>query len=689
MYHKYFGLDEAPFSIAVNPRYLFMSERHRDALAHLLYGVGVGGGFILLTGEAGTGKTTITRCLLEQLPPKTDIALILNPALDAVQLLAAVCDELHIDYQPEERNLKGLTDELHRFLLANHQRGRNTVLLIDEAQHLQFEALEQIRLLTNLETNTRKLLQIILVGQPELKVMLARPELRQLSQRVTARYQLKPLTLDETAGYIRHRLQVAGLHANQELFPPKVVQHIQRESQGIPRLINVLCDRILLGTYGQNKSRVDMAMARQATQEVKGEDEQPAASAARWAWPAAAAVLALTAVGALLWWQGQQADIATLAGEVDPPPQATSTAPDREMVAEPISQSPAPGQGAENMARATVTPPAAETIAETDPALELAPVVPGPDTASRGEAPAAGDDQQWAAIADSAAPWVADAFFNEPATLGADDATAGLAEALDAEPTAGDMTRIAVADATAADAAAVSEPPVAASTAEAPLAEPDHGGVAPSDWETALEDGLFAERGAALNVLLLQEGVIDAPLENPCRRLARERWRCDELQADSWPQLLTYNSPVVMEVRASRGEKAWVVLAGLAGDKVMLAGEGDDYTLTRDQLGERWTGAFILPWQKPPGYAGPMRLDDEGPAVSWLAQKFAQLDGQPRGLAETRYNDLLQQRVALFQSEQALLVDGVAGTNTILRVRQLLGQSPVLQVAASEDAGAP
>ena len=186
MYHQYFGLTEAPFSIAVNPRYLFMSPRHRDALAHLLYGVGAGGGFILLTGEVGTGKTTINRCLLEQLPDDTDIAIILNPALNAMELLATVCDELGIAYDSEKHTLKTLTDNLHRYLLENHRRGRKTVLLIDEAQHLDFDVLEQIRLLTNLETNSEKLLQIILIGQPELAQMLGRPELRQCSRRTTS-----------------------------------------------------------------------------------------------------------------------------------------------------------------------------------------------------------------------------------------------------------------------------------------------------------------------------------------------------------------------------------------------------------------------------------------------------------------------------------------------------------------------
>ena len=165
MYYQYFGLTEAPFSISVNPRYLFMSPRHRDALAHLLYGVGSGGGFILLTGEVGTGKTTVNRCLLEQLPDTTDLAIILNPALSAVELLATACDELQIDYPQGTDSLKVLTDALHKFLLDNHQAGRRTVLMIDEAQHLDFNVLEQIRLLTNLETNEQKLLQIILIGQ--------------------------------------------------------------------------------------------------------------------------------------------------------------------------------------------------------------------------------------------------------------------------------------------------------------------------------------------------------------------------------------------------------------------------------------------------------------------------------------------------------------------------------------------
>lgn len=316
MYYQYFGLSEAPFSIAVNPRYLYMSHRHRDALAHLLYGVGVGGGFILLTGEVGTGKTTINRALLAQLPDKADIAIVLNPALDAAELLAAVCDELAIAYEPADAaSLKALTDRLHRFLLDNHARGRRTVLLIDEAQHLSFDVLEQIRLLTNLETDSEKLLQIILTGQPELATMLARPELRQLNQRITARYNLEPLSAAETAAYIRHRLQVAGLGPGTELFPPRVVRAIHRHTGGTPRLINLLCDRMLLGAYGQEAPRVDRSTLRQALGEVTG---RRAPGARRRVLLSGGLVLAILLVVGLGWW-------ALLRGAPDAP--AVSPAP--------------------------------------------------------------------------------------------------------------------------------------------------------------------------------------------------------------------------------------------------------------------------------------------------------------------------------------------------------------------------
>lgn len=276
MYYQYFGLSEPPFSIAVNPRYLFMSAQHRDALAHLLYGVGSGGGFILLTGEVGTGKTTLNRCLLEQLPDNTDIAIILNPALSAVELLATVCDELAIEYPKGTNSLKVLTDALHQFLLANYASDRRTVLMIDEAQHLSFDVLEQIRLLTNLETDERKLLQIILIGQPELGAILARPELRQLNQRITARFNLTALGAGEVRVYVNHRLQIAGLAENRALFTDSALREVYRLTDGIPRLINLVCDRAMTGAYGRGQSSVSKNLVREAGGEVLGPSSRAA-----------------------------------------------------------------------------------------------------------------------------------------------------------------------------------------------------------------------------------------------------------------------------------------------------------------------------------------------------------------------------------------------------------------------------
>lgn len=303
MYHEFFGLKEPAFSIAVNPRYLFMSDQHREALAHLLYGI-QNGGFVMLTGEVGTGKTTIIRCLLEQLPDNTDIAIILNPMASAPELLSTICDELGVGYIADELTVKVLTDALNQFLLDNHRRGRKTVLLIDEAQLLKVPVLEQIRLLTNLETTTEKLLQIMLVGQPELKKLLARPALRQLSQRITARFHLEALSLVETKAYIYHRLKVAGIADHQIPFSDSIIKKIHEFSGGIPRLINVICERLLLGAYAQNRHQIDKQIFAAAVKEVAGtatHQEEKEAAASRTSWHAVFVGLVLVAM-TIVWF---------------------------------------------------------------------------------------------------------------------------------------------------------------------------------------------------------------------------------------------------------------------------------------------------------------------------------------------------------------------------------------------------
>jgi general secretion pathway protein A len=268
MYTRYFGLTEKPFNIAPNPRYLFMSELHREALAHLLYGISSEGCIILLTGDVGTGKTTVCRCLIEQIPPDTDIALILNPKLTIRDLFKTICEELKIAIPVDLPTVKTYIDELNSYLLQAHSKGRNTAIIIDEAQNLDIEILEQLRLLTNLETNTQKLLQIVLIGQPELRTILSDPKLSQINQRITTRYHLEPLQPDDVAGYIQHRVTVAGGNARNLLFSKKAIQYIANNSKGIPRVINILCDHALLGAYSENSDHVSLEIVKKAAREV-------------------------------------------------------------------------------------------------------------------------------------------------------------------------------------------------------------------------------------------------------------------------------------------------------------------------------------------------------------------------------------------------------------------------------------
>jgi general secretion pathway protein A len=307
MYLEHFNLTERPFSITPDPRFLYMSARHREALAHLLYGLGDGGGFVQLTGEVGTGKTTICRCLLEQIPDNVDLALVLNPKVTAIELIATVCDELGVSYDEQDVSVKSLTDVLNRYLLDAYARGRHTVLIIDEAQNLSADVLEQVRLLTNLETSTQKLLQIILIGQPELRTLLAREDMRQLAQRVTARYHLEPISREETSAYIKHRLQICG--TSQLVFNKRAVDRIQHLSGGIPRLINVLCDRSMLGAYVEGKNQVDTRVVKKAAHEVLALDGEEQVRRSRVP-VLLAALLVLLVIGVALWyqpWQQQQA----------------------------------------------------------------------------------------------------------------------------------------------------------------------------------------------------------------------------------------------------------------------------------------------------------------------------------------------------------------------------------------------
>ena len=400
MYQRHFGLGGEPFSIAPDPRLLYMSERHREALAHLLYGVRGGGGFVLLTGDVGTGKTTVCRCLLEQVPAHCHVAYIFNPALDELELLRTVCAEFRVPvpaaWPGGAPTRKDCVDALNAHLLQAHAAGQSNLLIIDEAQNLSPAVLEQLRLLTNLETNERKLLQIVLIGQPELQRMLARPELEQLSQRVIARYHLQPLGADEVEHYVAHRLQACGLQGPMP-FDRAALRRIARLSRGIPRRINLLCDRALLGAYALGRTRVDRRIVDHAATEVfgPGDDGTPARRGAGWLAAGASAAAALAAAVGWVAWSSS-------GGVADPPTTASMVTPVASMPA--ASSVGTAGSAADAVVASAATGadagPAVEP-AEAEPAASVAPRVDDAIDALRDAlaTPAVNDAAAWQGLA--------------------------------------------------------------------------------------------------------------------------------------------------------------------------------------------------------------------------------------------------------------------------------------------------
>lgn len=374
MYTEFYGLREKPFSLSPDPRFLFLSDSHREALAHLLYGIEQGEGFIAITGEVGTGKTTLCRTLLQRLEPGSEVAFLFNPQLSGIELLQAIDAEFGLETEGKSR--RELMDQLNRFLLTKRQEGRRVLLLIDEAQNLDREALEQVRLLSNLETDTTKLIQIILLAQPELDAMLETPELRQLRQRINVRWRLGPLSQTETRDYVRHRLRVAAGGAR-EIFSELALREVHRRSGGVPRVINRLCDRALLAGYAAGAKEIGLGTVAEAQRELDGREAMPPAQAAE---PFAARLrrfgldprVALVALGIVA---GSVVAIVWHRSTPDAPPRASAPAP--APVAPPA---PAPEPPAAAAAPAAVEPPT--------PAPSAAPPAPAPPASVEAAAPA-------------------------------------------------------------------------------------------------------------------------------------------------------------------------------------------------------------------------------------------------------------------------------------------------------------
>lgn len=543
MYNDHFGLEEAPFSIAPDPRYLYLSKAHREALAHLIYGVRSDGGVVLLTGEVGTGKTTVCRCLLEQLPEDVDIAIVLNPKLTTVELLATICDEFRIGYDPGMSGVKGYIDRINSYLLTSHSQNRRAVLIIDEAQNLSADVLEQLRLLTNLETSQRKLLQIILLGQPELREVLHRQELRQLAQRITARYHLGPLQRDEIKAYVSHRFAVAGLR--QQIFTPAAMRRLFHLSAGIPRVINLLCDRALLGAFARGEAQVTRRLLGQAAREVFGTDQLSLWQRCRrlllWVLFGLGLVSAgaVIAAGYLIW---QDRSLAQLAA----------------------------------------TPP----------------------------------------------------------------------------PVVADPAQVAVPD------------PV-----EKPLPQPQST-LPTSGSELSAYQALFARWGLAYQPETQGMYCRDAAL-NGLGCLARK---------GSLRNLQHLNRPAVLVLRPEGGRPVYAALIALSETEAQLVVGGETVTLAPAEIEQVWLGDFTLFWRFPPGFEGELKPGDRSPAVTWLGQALASLQGKsllPE--SDLLFDDKMVAEVKRFQVKAGLVPDGIVGPQTLIHLNTLLGSDePRLTVATEE-----
>lgn len=545
MYLSHFSLNERPFSISPDPRFLFMSNRYREALAHLTYGVEDGGGFVLLTGEVGTGKTTVCRCLLQQLPDDTRLAFVLNPKLNSLELLATICDELDIPYPDNCESLKVLTDKISEYLLRCYEKGLSVVVMIDEAQNIETEVLEQIRLLTNLETNQKKLLQIILVGQPELQEKLARRELRQLAQRITARYHLRPLNLKETMAYVLHRVKIAGGRKN--LFTRGSIEVLHNRTAGIPRLINTICDRALVAASSRNKAQVDNKVMNEAVSDVLGGDigENLPNSVGRDQWLLiAGGAVAFVILMVAAFWFGRQ------------------------------------------------TIPPAEVISQQVLSEDKTPV---------SEEKSSNDNEST----------------REQASL---------------------LERL----------------------------------MADQRWDT---NGNWS-----MQQLLALWKIEYSPLAdgNGCLFAASYNLLCESGRGN-WQQLREINRPAILKFSAGLQGNFWGTIEKLKGSEAVLSFGSNKVTVALDELSTIWTGEYQILWQGPSGYAGDIKMGQQGDAVSWLSEQMRLLvDGS---LSQSRqFDPSLKQALSEYQRRRNLIDDGIAGMKTILVINQeTLDGIPLLQ----------
>ena len=659
MYEAFYGLREKPFALSPDPRYLFLAESHREALAHLLYGIEQGEGFIAITGEVGTGKTTLCRTLLRRLGGETEVAFIFNPELSAFELLQSICHELGIPV--EGRSRRELMTQLNEFLLARRREGRRVLLIVDEAQNLSPEALEEIRLLSNLETETSKLIQILLLGQPELDEKLESPELRQLKQRITVRWKLRPLSARETRDYVRHRLRVAA-GAERELFTEAALREIHLRTGGIPRLVNVLCDRALVAGYGAGDRSIGIGLVSEAAREVGGPSRRSLVDWTRHLRPAAgmALLLGLGAVAGFLVATGGAGipELRFAGGRGAPalPPVASpapvrAPAPRVEPAAPPPPAAASEEPGASGSGAVRVPPPGGGV----DPAASGAPLAPAPEPVAPGEAaPGSVVPDGGTASSSPAGPSPV------PGTA-VPEAGAAPSASVPAGPNP-------APGAGAAQAAAAPSTPAPPDPSPAPA---PGSRLSASELDAWLRAASPADTAAwAVDALLERWGLPPAALGSASVREAFLALRSRGLsilrvQGADLAFLRALDHAAIVPVQLPGAAPRYLTLAGLGRREARIAGlaPGREVRISESALAGRMSDEVFLVWRDFEALPELIAAGQRGPAVRWLQETLAEL-GYYAAPVTGVFDAVTAAAVRRFQADRGLLPDGAVGPLT-------------------------
>jgi general secretion pathway protein A len=644
MYKTFFGLTREPFSVAPDPHFMYMSPKHREALGHLMYGLARGAGFVLLTGDIGAGKTTVWRSFLERLPSNFDVAYVVNPKLQVNALLSRVCEDLRIELSS---GAVDLIDAIHGHLLMAYASGRRTLIVVDEAQALSPEVLELLRLLTNLDTKGGKL-QVLLIGQPELRTMLQHPSLEPLAQRVVARFHLTALPEEETARYIAHRLAVAGFVGHVP-FDPDALSRIHRLCGGVPRRINVLCDRALLTAKLASQQRIDLSIVERAADDVFGRlpapEPPPPPAAAEDQWPRWTVTAAVAAV-------------ALAAGAYLAPrmlPKGTAFAP-RPSTHAAMPAPPGGGSG-----------PQFSPLPGADAVLAAAGV---PTTAGEPAEAAAGNT---AVPSNPGVPPIAaqpgPSAMQAPTGIPAPSAISAPAPSAIPAPTAMAVPSAIPTSAVLPPNSGVATTPSLAMVLQHP-GQPPVKSLSQPQFSTAavVFDAAPVNESMAWRDLSLLWGTTLGPGE-PCTVAVQQGLRCYNAKG-GLETVRQLGRPGIMRLTDGRGRVVFALLVGLSDEAATFRGRGTEQTVPLSALGRAWHGDFATFWRAPALYHDVEVVRDSAPLSTWLGQRLAIIDGTsspPVGA------DALAARIFAFQLAQGLNPDGVAGPLTLMHLNRASG----------------